>query len=54
LPAPTSPVLTDNAPTGNSPDTNAAANIWGTLAGGDVLEFSATYTVTQDDIDLRQ
>jgi uncharacterized repeat protein (TIGR01451 family) len=53
-PVPSSPVLTDNTPTGNSPDTNAAANVWGTLAGGDVLTFTATYTVTQSDIDLLQ
>jgi uncharacterized repeat protein (TIGR01451 family) len=53
-PVPSSPVLTDNAPTGNSPDTNPAANIWGTLAGGDVVTFTGTYTVTQADIDNLQ
>ena len=53
-PVPGSPVLTDNAPAGNSPDTNPAAGIWGTLAGGDVVTYTATYTVTQADIDNLQ
>ncbi|MFK8034423.1 MAG: beta strand repeat-containing protein [Hyphomicrobiales bacterium] len=43
--------LTDNAPTGDSPDGNADNAIWGTLAPGDVITFTGTYTVTQSDID---
>jgi uncharacterized repeat protein (TIGR01451 family) len=53
-PVPGSPVLTDAAPTGNSPDTNPAANIWGTLASGDTVTFTGSYVVTQADIDNLQ
>jgi uncharacterized repeat protein (TIGR01451 family) len=54
-PVPGSPVLfQDNGTTGNSPDTNPAANIWGTLATLDVLRFTGTYVVTQADIDNLQ
>jgi large repetitive protein len=45
--------LTDVAPNGDSPD-GAAAGIWGTLAPGDTATFTATYTVTQDDVDTGQ
>jgi uncharacterized repeat protein (TIGR01451 family) len=42
--------LTDNGTTGDSPD-GQGAGIWGTLAPRDVVTFTSTYTVTQDDID---
>ncbi len=41
---------TDAAPTGDSSDTGQDG-IWDTLAPGDVARFTATYTVTQADID---
>jgi Calx-beta domain/Domain of unknown function DUF11 len=46
-------LLTDVAPLGDSTDllTNAS---WDTLGPGDTLEFTATYTVTQQDVDLLQ
>lgn len=46
--------LTDNAPTGDSPDSNASATIWGTLAPGDLVTFTVDYTVTQTDVDTLQ
>lgn len=47
-------VLTDNGNTGDSPDTNGDATIWGTLAPGDAVTFSADYTVVQRDVDELQ
>ena len=46
-------LFTDVAPLGDSTDllTNAS---WDTLGPGDTLEFTATYTVTQQDVDLLQ
>jgi large repetitive protein len=44
-------LLTDAAPTGDSDDDGAPAGIWGILRPNDVLTFTSTYTVTQDDID---
>ncbi len=43
-------LLTDLGEQGNSTDTSAAG-IWSALGPGDVIGFSATYTVTQADID---
>lgn len=40
----------DAAPTGDSSDAGANG-IWDVLAPGDVAQFTATYTVTQEDID---
>ncbi|EPX79422.1 beta strand repeat-containing protein [Litoreibacter arenae] len=40
----------DNGETGNSTDTTADGS-WDVLAPGDVAEFTATYTVTQADVD---
>ena len=40
----------DNGATGDSPD-GAGDGIWGTLAPGDVVTFTSSYTVTQADID---
>ena len=41
-------LLTDTSPTGDSTDA-AADGSWDVLAPGDVLTFTGTYTVTQDD-----
>jgi uncharacterized repeat protein (TIGR01451 family) len=49
--------LIDVAPTGDTTDTHplpANATVWDTLGPGDTITFKATYTVTQDDVDLRQ
>jgi uncharacterized repeat protein (TIGR01451 family) len=46
-------LITDVAPIGNS--TDAGANgVWDTLAPGDTVRFTATYVVTQADVDLLQ
>jgi Calx-beta domain/Domain of unknown function DUF11 len=49
----TETIFTDVAPSGDSTDlfTNGS---WDTLGPGDTLEFTATYTVTQQDVDLLQ
>lgn len=47
-------LLTDAAPLGNSTDSVASNNVWSVLAAGDSIRFSATYTVTQADIDNLQ
>lgn len=55
-PAPTpsnETLLTDNAPLGDSMDAGVNAS-WDTLAPGDVLRFTGTYTVTQNDVDTLQ
>ena len=55
VPVPGSGTLTTDAGTvGDSTDSNSADNIWSVLAPGDTVTFTATYTVTQTDIDLRQ
>jgi len=41
-------LLTDTAPTGDSTDA-ATDGSWDVLAPGDILTFTGTYTVTQDD-----
>lgn len=43
-------LLTDTAPTTDSPD-GAAVGVWGTLGPGDVVTFTASYLVTQADVD---
>lgn len=53
-PVPASPALTDNGTLGDSPDSNIDPLIWGTLAPGDVVTFTATYVVTQSDVDTLQ
>jgi uncharacterized repeat protein (TIGR01451 family) len=46
-------MMTDTAPIGDS--TDAAVNkSWDSLAPGDVIKFTATYSVVQQDIDLLQ
>jgi large repetitive protein len=46
-------INTDAAPLGDSVD-GAADGSWDTLRPGDTVEFSATYTVMQQDIDTLQ
>ena len=46
-------LLTDSGPTGDSTD-GATDGSWDTLGPGDTVRFSATYTVTQGDIDELQ
>jgi uncharacterized repeat protein (TIGR01451 family) len=46
-------LLTDVAPLGDSTDATINGS-WDTLAPGDVLTFTATYTVTQNDVDTLQ
>jgi uncharacterized repeat protein (TIGR01451 family) len=49
----TETLLNDNAPLGDS--TDAALNgTWDTLAPGDVVRFTATYAVSQHDVDYLQ
>jgi large repetitive protein len=45
---------TDAAPTGDSTDTTANDGTWSVLAPGDTATFTATYTVTQSDVDNLQ
>jgi hypothetical protein len=47
-------LLTDNAPVGDSTDGTSNNGIWQTLGAGDVIRFTAPYTVTQTDIDNLQ
>jgi large repetitive protein len=53
-PVPGSEVLTDNPPNGNSTDATANDGVWDSLAPGDKLTFTATYTVKQSDVDNLQ
>lgn len=46
--------LTDNGTGGDSTNPNGANNLWDTLGPLDVLTVTATYTVTQSDIDNLQ
>jgi hypothetical protein len=47
-------LLTDAVPTGDSSDATSNDGIWSSLGPGDVVRFTATYTVTQSDIDTLQ
>ena len=54
LPTPNGETLTaDNTPTGDSSDAVSNGS-WDTLGPGDEITFTATYTVTQSDIDTLQ
>jgi len=46
--------LTDNGPTGDSTNSTTGDNDWDALAPGDVLTVTATYVVTQNDVDTLQ
>ena len=53
-PAPSNETLTiDNAPLGDSTD-GGVNGTWDTIAPGDIVTFTATYTVTQNDVDVLQ
>lgn len=55
VPTPGSEALfSDAAPTGDSSDATAGNGQWTTLGPGDVVDFTASYTVTQIDIETRQ
>ena len=47
-------LLTDSSPGGDSTDAVANNGVWSTLAPGDVITFTASYTVVQADIDYLQ
>jgi large repetitive protein len=53
-PIPGSETLTDNPPTGDSNDATANDGVWTSLAPGDKITFTATYTVQQSDVDNLQ
>ncbi|MCB1387165.1 MAG: DUF11 domain-containing protein [Nitratireductor sp.] len=46
--------LTDNATSGDSSNASTGDGVWDSLAPGDVLTVTATYTVTQTDVDTQQ
>ncbi len=53
-PVPSNETLTtDNLPLGDSTDAGIDG-IWDTIAPGDIVTFTGTYTVTQSDVDLLQ
>jgi large repetitive protein len=47
-------LLSDVAPLGDSTDLTPNNGTWTTLAPGDSLNFTAPYTVVQQDVDLLQ
>ena len=53
-PIPGSEALTDVPPLGNSTDVTPSDGVWSSLAPGDTITFTATYTVTQSDVDNLQ
>jgi uncharacterized repeat protein (TIGR01451 family) len=53
VPALTATPLTDNATLGDSTD-NGTDAVWDVLAPGDVVTFTASYVVTQQDVDTLQ
>ncbi|MCB1441219.1 MAG: DUF11 domain-containing protein, partial [Nitratireductor sp.] len=53
-PDPDAATLTDNAPMGDSNNDTTGDGEWDALAPGDVLTVTATYTVTQNDVDTLQ
>ncbi len=53
-PVPSNETLTtDNPPLGDSTDA-VIDGVWDTIAPGDIVTFTGTYTVTQSDVDLLQ
>jgi large repetitive protein len=54
-PVPANEALTTDAGVLNdSSDASANDGIWSTLAPGDVITLTATYTITQNDVDTKQ
>ena len=53
-PSPAGETLTDVAPIGDSSDATPNNGVWSSLKPGDSVTFTATYTLTQDDVDQRQ
>jgi large repetitive protein len=47
-------LLTDNGTLGDTTDAAPADGVWSVLAPGDVITFTSTYTVTQQDVDTKQ
>lgn len=47
-------LTSDLQATGDSTDVTASDGVWSVLAPGDSVTFTATYTVTQTDLDTRQ
>ncbi len=55
VPLPKNEILsTDAAPAGDSTDATANDGTWSVLSPGDIVTFTATYTVTQSDVDNLQ
>jgi len=44
----------DNGTTGDSTDVDGTDSTWDVLAPGDEVTFTATYVVTQNDVDTLQ
>jgi large repetitive protein len=54
-PVPGNEILTTDAgPSNDSSDATPNDGVWSVLAPGDVITLTATYTITQSDVDLRQ
>jgi len=53
-PDPDTATLTDNGAIGDSSNTTTGDNVWDALGPGDVLTVTASYTVTQSDVDTLQ
>jgi large repetitive protein len=47
-------LFTDNGTLGDTTDSAPADGVWSVLAPGDVITFTSTYTVTQQDVDTKQ
>lgn len=47
-------LTTDGGTIGDSTDATASNGVWSVLAPGDAVTFTATYTVTQNDVDTKQ
>lgn len=54
VPAPAGETLTDAGAADDSTDATADDGVWSVLAPGDTVTFTATYVVTQSDVDTLQ